>query len=99
MVKYIWHWQWKLEDYEKEMKLSEKWEKAVKEDPRQFPRMLTNTLFTGRGEGIRVIEAENEQQLANMVVFWWPTEDWWLEVALESQGEVFQKAMKKFPMG
>jgi hypothetical protein len=97
MTKYIWHWEWSMEDFDKEQELSAKWEKAMKEDPKQFPKMLTNTLFTGRCKGFRVIEAENEQQLANMITFWWPTEDWWLEVALESQGEAMAKAMKKFP--
>jgi hypothetical protein len=97
MTKYIWHWEWSMEDFDKEQELSAKWEKAMKEDPKQFPKMLTNTLFTGRCKGFRVIEAENEQQLANMIMFWWPTEDWWLEVALESQGEAMAKAMKKFP--
>ena len=98
MVKYIWHWEWGMEDFDKEMELSAKWDKTIKEDPKQFPKMLTNTLFTERCKGFRVIEAENEQQLANMVIFWWPTENWWLEVALESQGEALQKAMKKFPL-
>jgi hypothetical protein len=60
--------------------------------------MLTGTLFTGRCKEFRVIEAENEQQLANMITFWWPTEDWWLEVVIESQGGAMQKAVIKFPI-
>ncbi len=97
-MKYVWHWDWSIEDFDREMELSQKFEKAMKEDPKQFPKMLTNTMFTDRGKGFRIIEAENEQQIANLIVFWWPTEDWWLEVVLESQGEAFQKAMKKFPL-
>jgi hypothetical protein len=58
--------------------------------------MLTNTCFTGRCKGFRVIEADSEEQLANLIALWWPTEDWKLEVILESQSPVFQKAFQKW---
>ncbi len=95
-MKYVWHWEWSMEDWDKEMELSQKWDKALKENPKQFPKMLTSTLFTGRCKGFRVIEAENDEQLTNMIIFWWPTEDWWLEAIIES-GPTMQKAMEKFP--
>jgi hypothetical protein len=97
-MKYIWHWEWSMEDFEKEQELSDKFDKALQEDPKQFPKMLTGTLFTGRCKGFRVIEAENDQQLANLVTFWWPTEDWWLEGVIDSQGGAMQKAVTKFPI-
>ena len=36
---------------------------AIAEDPKQFPKMLTNTCFIERGKGFRLIEADNEEQL------------------------------------
>ncbi|MFH0849328.1 MAG: hypothetical protein V1924_00135 [Candidatus Bathyarchaeota archaeon] len=52
--------------------------------------------FTGRCKGFRVIEADSEEQLANLIALWWPTEDWKLEVILESQSPVFTKAFQKW---
>jgi len=95
-MKFLWTWSWKWEDYKKENELSDKFDKAMKENPKQFPKMLTKTCFTGRGSGFRIIEAENEDQLANLVTLWWSTEEWKLEVILESQGEAMQKAWTKW---
>ena len=94
-MKYIWHWEWKPEDREKERELGEKFQKAMKENPDQFPKMLTNTCFTGRCKGFRLIEADNEEQLMNLVALWWPTENWRLEAYLEA-GETFSKASQKW---
>jgi hypothetical protein len=95
-MKYLWSWEWKMEDFDKEQELSAKFDKAMKENPKQFPKMLTNTCFTGRCKGFRVIEADSEEQLANLIALWWPTEDWKLEVILESQSPVFTKAFQKW---
>lgn len=85
-----------MEDFEKEQELSAKFDKAMKENPKQFPKMLTNTCFIGRCKGFRIIEADSEEQLANLITLWWPTEDWKLEVILESQSPVFTKAFQKW---
>jgi hypothetical protein len=95
-MKYLWSWEWKLEDREKEEKIAARFNDAVKENPRQFPKMLTNTCFTGRCKGFRIIEADTEEQLANLIAMWWPTEDWKLEVILEGQSPVFSKAFQKW---
>jgi len=84
-----------MEDFEKEQELGEKFRKAMEENPDQFPKMLTNTCFTGRGKGFRLIEAENEEQLMNLVTLWWSTENWRLEPYLEA-GETLQKAFQKW---
>ena len=75
-MKYIWFWEWDWEDMDKENELGVKFSKVLEENPDQFPKMLTNTCFTGRGKGFRLIEADNEEQLANLVFFWSPTEKW-----------------------
>ncbi len=97
-MKYVWHWEWSMENFDREQEIADKFAKALQEDPSQFPRMLTNTLYTGRGKGFRLIEADNEQQLANLVAFWWPTEDWWLEAVIDGQGGAMQKAVTRFPL-
>lgn len=94
-MKYIWHWEWKMEDREKENEIGERFRKALEENPEKFPKMLTNTCFTGRCKGFRLIEADNEEQLKNLIAIWWPTEDWKLEAYLDSD-ETFQKAFQTY---
>jgi len=74
-MKFVWLWEWDPKEAEKEGELSEKFEKALKEHPEAFPK-LGESCHTGRGKGFRIIEAENEEQLMNLVAFWWPTENW-----------------------
>ena len=60
--------------------------------------MLTSTCFTGRCKGFRLIEAETEEQLKNLVALWWPTENWKLEAYLENHPEdaaAFRRIMAK----
>jgi len=85
-----------MEDWDKEQELAQKMQKEIAENPKLFPKMLTPTCFTGRCKGFRIIEAENEEQLMNLILFWWPTEDWKLEPFLEAN-ENFQKAWQKWP--
>lgn len=94
-MKYIWHWEWKMEDFDKENEIGERFSKALKETPEKFPKMLTNTCFTSRCKGFRLIEADNEEQLKNLIAIWWPTENWKLEAYLDND-ETFQKAFQKY---
>jgi hypothetical protein len=94
-MKYIWHWEWKMDDREKENEIGERFTKALKETPEKFPKMLTKTCFTGRCTGFRLIEADNEEQLKNLIAIWWPTENWKLEAYLEND-EKFQKAFQTY---
>ena len=89
-MKFIWYWQWKWEDYDKEMKMSEVMSTAIAENPKQFPKMLTNTCFTERGKGFRLIEADNEEQLMNLAFLWQSAENWKFEPYLEV-GEAARK--------
>ncbi|GAG75107.1 unnamed protein product, partial [marine sediment metagenome] len=45
-MKFLWHWEWKMEDFEKEQEMGKKFLKAMEENPDQFPKMLTGTCFT-----------------------------------------------------
>jgi hypothetical protein len=94
-VKFIWHWEFKWEELVKGYDVAEKVYKAMRENPDQFPKMLTNTCFTGREKGFRLIEAENEEQLMNLVLAFSPTEKWKLEPYLEF-GETMAKLWEKW---
>ena len=43
-----------MENRQKESELRDKFNNAIKENPNDFPKMLTNTCFTGRGSGFRI---------------------------------------------
>jgi len=94
-VKYIWYWEFNWEELDKVNEVEEKVHKDMKENPDQYPKMLTNTCFTGRAKGFRLIEAENEEQLMNLVLAFSPTEKWKLEPYLEF-GETMAKLWEKW---
>jgi hypothetical protein len=85
----------KWEDLEKADDVAEKVFKDMRENPDQYPKMLTNTCFTGRGKAFRLIEAENEEQLMNLVLAFSPTEEWKLEPYLEF-GDTMAKYWEKW---
>ena len=74
-MKFIWYWEFNPDEIEKVLEQSERFEKLVKEHPEEFPK-LSEPILTGRGQGFRIIEAENEEQLMNITAFWWPFENW-----------------------
>jgi hypothetical protein len=75
LIKFVWHWEWNPDELELEVEMDEKFLKALKKYPDEFPK-LGKSCMTERGKGFRIIEAENEEQLINLVAFWWPTENW-----------------------
>jgi hypothetical protein len=93
-VKCIWHWKWKSDPYESDeyMKVYEKVEKAMKENPKAFPKMSPG-IHHGRGVGFRLVEG-NEEQLRNLVAIWAPVEEWKLEVYFE--GDELSAAGRKW---
>ena len=74
-MKFVWYWEWNYKDREKETELATKFAKALEKNPEAFPKM-GKSCHTDRGKGFRLIEAENEEQLRNLVGFWYPTENW-----------------------
>ena len=74
-MKYVWYWEFDPDDIESVLERSEKFEKLLKENPKVFPK-LSEPILTGRGQGFRLIEVENEEQLMNITAFWWPFEHW-----------------------
>ena len=91
-MKFIWHWEWITEDIEKMREISKKVQKAMKDHPEKFPK-LSEPNFTGRGKGFRIIEADNEEQLVNLLAIWHPTEKWNLVPCLDGNKwiEAFEK--------
>ena len=83
-MKCIWHWKWKSDPFEGEeySKVGEKVEKAMKENPDDFPTMSPG-IHKGRGVGFRLVEGTYEQ-MRNLVAIWAPVEEWSLEVYFEA---------------
>ena len=97
-MKCVWHWKWIDDATEKDgkyMKVNEKFQKALEKHPEDFPKMGPSS-HTGRGVGFRLVEG-NEQQLANLAVFWAPVEEWRFEVYFEAvKDSPMAKAMAKY---
>jgi len=83
-VKCIWHWKWKSDPFEGEEygKVRDIVEKAMKENPDDFPTMSPG-IHKGRGVGFRLVEGTYEQ-MRNLVAIWAPVEEWSLEVYFEA---------------
>ena len=97
-MKCIWHWEWIGDPFEKNSdynKVNEKFQKALKEHPEDFPK-LSPGIHTGRGVGFRLADG-TEQQYANLVALWAPVEDWRLEVYFEmAENSPYMKAWQKY---
>ena len=98
MMKCIWHWKWIGDPYEEDSeynKVSARFQKALKENPDDFPKM-SDGIHTGRGVGFRLVDG-TEEQLANLVTIWAPVEEWRLEVYFEAkEGSPMAKAWQKW---
>lgn len=84
-----------MDDMEQENMIGARFQEELDRKPEKFPKMLTKTCFTGRCKGFRLIEAETDEQLKNLVAIWWPTENWRLEAYLENDEEM-QQAFQEF---
>ncbi|MBM3292635.1 hypothetical protein FJY84_08145 [Candidatus Bathyarchaeota archaeon] len=97
-MKCVWHWKWIADATEKDgayTKVSEKFQKALKEHPEEFPK-LSPSMHTGRGVSFRLVEG-NEEQLANLVAIWSPVEEWRLEVYFDTvEGSPLAKAWRRW---
>ena len=93
-MKCIWYWKWASDpfDDDKYMKVSQQVEKAMEENPDDFPKM-SPSIHVGRGDGFRLVEGTYEQ-LMNLVAIWAPVEEWKLQVYFE--GEELTKAVRKY---
>jgi hypothetical protein len=93
-MKCIWYWKWKCDplDDDRYMKVSQKVQKALKENPGMFPKMSPG-IHKGRGDGFRLVEGTYEQ-MKNLIAIWSPVEEWKLEVYFE--GEELNEAMQKW---
>jgi hypothetical protein len=98
VMKCIWRWKWIADAYEKDGaygKVNERFQKAMKEHPEDFPKMGPS-IHTGRGVGFRLVDG-TEQQLANLAAIWGPVEEWSFEVYFEaSEGSPLSKAWGKY---
>ena len=98
-MKCIWYWKWPagarndpFDDDKNYMKVSQKVEKTIDENPDAFPKMSPG-IHRGRGDGFRLVEGTYEQ-LMNLVAIWAPVEEWKLEVYFH--GDDLNKAYRKW---
>jgi hypothetical protein len=76
-------------------KVNQKFQKALKEHPEDFPK-LSPGMHVGRGVGFRLVDG-TEEQLANLAAIWAPVEEWRFEVYFEAgENTPFAKAMRKY---
>ncbi len=93
-MKCIWYWTWNIDPFEDDryMKVGQKVQKAIEENPDDFPTMSPG-IHKGRGDGFRLVEGTYEQML-NLIAIWQPVENWKLEVYFEADD--LNKAMRKW---
>ena len=82
-MKFIWNWELRPEDIDKVLEKSEKLASEIKKFPEKYPK-LSPSYFTGRCKGFRLIEADNEEQLMNLLMYFYPEETWNLMLIFES---------------
>ncbi|MBA7663947.1 hypothetical protein ES703_71995 [subsurface metagenome] len=83
-MKCIWYWKWNIDPFDDERynKFSQKAQKAIEENPDDFPTMSPG-IHKGRGDGFRLVEGTYEQMM-NLVAIWAPVEEWKLQVYFEA---------------
>ena len=93
-MKCIWYWKWAIDPFDDDryMKVNQKFQKAMEENPDDFPKM-SPSIHKGRGDGFRLVEGTYEQMM-NLVAIWAPVEEWKLQVYFE--GEELTKAVRKY---
>ena len=97
-MKCIWYWKWVSDPFDddgKYMKLGQKIQKTIKENPDDFPTMSPG-IHKGRGDGFRLVEGTYEQMM-NLVAIWAPVETWKLQVYFEAD-DLFKVIRKYHPL-
>ena len=81
-MKFLWFFEFDLEDSEKVRERNDELKVKMKEDPDGYPALIPSYM-TGLGEGFRVVEAESEDQLIRLIMHFHPLERWRLEPVFE----------------
>lgn len=74
-LKYIWTYEFDPKDADLVSEKNRDLDIAIRKNPRKYPKLLPANM-TGLCKGFRIIEADNENQLINLVMFFFPLEKW-----------------------
>lgn len=83
-MKYLWTFEFDLENAEEISRRNRELDKTIEKYPDRYP-ILHTAYMTGLCSGIRIIEAENEEQLTQLVMFFYPLERWQIKPIFEGK--------------
>ena len=81
-MQYMWTFEFNPEDSEWISKKNKKLDELMERSPEKYPKLHPSYMI-GLGQGFRVIEAENEDQIMRLVMHFYPLENWNLEPIFE----------------
>jgi hypothetical protein len=81
-VRFLWFFEFDLDDSDEIRRRNKELKGMMAKDPDGYPALLPSYM-TGLGEGFRVVDAENEDQLIRLIMHFHPLERWRLEPVFE----------------
>lgn len=81
-MKFLWKYEFSPEDAEKVRAKNMELDLRIEKFPKKYPRFQPSHM-TGHCKGFRIIEVDNEEQLINLVMHFFPEEKWELEPIFE----------------
>ncbi len=83
-MRYLWTFDFDQENAEEITFRNQELERAMEKYPDRYPKLHT-AFMTGLCSGFRIIEAENEYQLTQLVMFFYPLERWEIKPIFEGK--------------
>jgi hypothetical protein len=83
-MKYLWTYDFDQENAEEITFKNQELDRAIEKHPDRYPK-LQAAYMTGLCSGFRIIEAENEKQLTQLVMFFYPLERWEIKPIFEGK--------------
>ena len=81
-MRFLWFFEFDLDDSDEVRRRNDELKVKMGADPDGYPTLLPSYM-TGLGEGFRVVDAENEDQLIRLIMHFHPLERWRLEPVFE----------------
>jgi hypothetical protein len=93
-MKYLYTYEFDLENADEISGRNRELDKAIEQFPHRYPKLHPAAL-TGLCSGFRIIEAENEEQLTQLVMFFYPLERWQIKPIFEGKkvSQVWRKKL------
>jgi len=93
-MKYLYTYEFDLENADEISERNRELDRAIEKFPERYPKLHT-VYMTGLCSGFRIIEAENEEQLTQLVMFFYPLERWQIKPIFEGKkvSQVWRKKL------